>query len=166
MSRRVLATLTCSVVLAAGAAGCGGDKKGDATSHDTPSSTATDGSASAPGLTESDFKEQANAICKAGNADIKKIGGAFAPGAGNAEMTAALTKAANRDDQAIADIRKLAVPDSISADVTAFLDAVNAATAKIRDQGVKVLSAADPFTDADAKAKALGLDDCVSSAGT
>jgi hypothetical protein len=148
---RVLAALASSVVLAAALAGCG-----------------SSGPVKAKALTQAEFKAEANALCKAGNADIKKIGATLTPTATDDEVVAALTKAADRDDQTVAAIRKLKAPAAIASDVTAMLAAVTTATQKIRSEGAGITATgtASPFTDADAKAVALGLDQCASSAGS
>lgn len=118
------------------------------------------------GLTVSEFKAKANAICAAGNADIKKIGQGISANSSQTQVVAALHRAAIRANREVSDIRKLQIPSSIAHDVDAMLASVNTATAKILAGGIEVLSGADPFTDADAKAKALGLDKCESGSGT
>ncbi|MCW2786786.1 MAG: hypothetical protein JWP74_3303 [Marmoricola sp.] len=148
-SLRTVTAAACAVLATVALAGCGS-------------------AGPAKALTQAQFKAQANALCKAGDADIKKIGATLTPTATNDQVVAALTKAADRDDQTVAAIRKLKAPAAIAGDVTALLDAVNTATQTIRTEGVKVTATGtpSPFTDADAKAKALGLDECASSSGT
>ena len=148
---RTVATLLCTALAVTGLAGCG--------------SSGGTGSAGG-GLTVAQFKTQANAICRAGNADIKQIGSKITASSSSTIIVAALHQAAVRANKEVTDVRKLQVPSSIAPDVSAWGDALNTATAKILNSGVEVLSGADPFLAADAKAKALGLTDCVSSSGT
>ncbi len=148
-SRTVVAVL-CAALGATGLTGCGSSGQG--------------GSGGAP--TVSQFKAQANAICAAGNADIKKIGAGISSTSSQTAVVTALHQAANRANREVSDIRKLTIPASIAHDVGAFLASVNTATAKILAGGIAVLSGPDPFIDADAKAKALGLTRCESGSGT
>jgi hypothetical protein len=118
------------------------------------------------GTSVSQFKTQANTICQAGNAEIKKIGAGITSTSSSTTIVAALHQSAMWANKEVTDIRKLKAPPSIAADVEAYLAAVNIATGKILAGGIEVLSGADPFVDADAKAKALGLDKCESGSGT
>lgn len=153
MSRtHVVAAGGCAVAIAFALAGCGSSP------HAGPSTKA---------LTTTEFKAQANAICKKGNADIKAIGAGLSANSSESDVVDALDRAADRADKEAADIRKLEAPAAIAADVAAMLDSVNAATTIVRKKGIEMLQGGpDPFKDADTKAAALGLDACVSSAGT
>jgi hypothetical protein len=139
----------CTVLAAGGVASCGSSGSGAAVATGT--------------LTVSQFKVRANAICKAGNADIKQIGSSITASSSPNLIVVALHEAADRANREVSDIRRLNAPPSIAPAVTSMLDSVNAATAKILKGGLEVLSGPNPFADADAKAKALGLNDCVSS---
>ncbi|HEX4191172.1 MAG TPA: hypothetical protein VHZ06_09270 [Marmoricola sp.] len=149
------AAVLCAALLATGASGCGGSSS-SGTSRKPPSG----------GLGVAGFKAQANAICKAGNADIKALGASLTSSASESALAAVLVKAADRNDETVAAVRKLKAPASIAADVTALLDAINAADKTINTEGAKVLNGASPFAAADAQAKALGLDNCESTSGT
>lgn len=146
---RSVAAAGCTVVLALTFTGCGSDSK----------------DSGSKALSTSAFKSKANAICKAGSADIKTIGAGISATSTEADITTALNKSADRVDDEVSDIKKLAAPKGIADDVKSMLAAVSKATAAIKDHGIDLIkSGEDPFTDADTKAKALGLDDCVSSA--
>lgn len=147
---RAAAAVLCAALATTGLAGCGSSNSGG-----------TGGT-----LTVGQFRAQANAICQAGNADIKKIGAGISSSSSQAAVVTALHQAANRANREVSDIRKLTIPASIAHDVDAFLASVNTATAKILAGGIELLSGPDPFTDADAKAKALGLTRCESGSGT
>jgi hypothetical protein len=151
MNRTAIRTATaiaCTASLALGFSGCGSSK-------DSGPKT----------LTSTQFKSKANKICKDGNADIKTYGAGITDSSTPTEIVTALDKSADRVDQEVASIKKLKAPKSKADDVSAFLDAVTTATKTIKAQGVALLQsgAADPFTDSDAKAKALDLTDCVQS---
>ncbi|HET6152837.1 MAG TPA: hypothetical protein VFE15_07755 [Marmoricola sp.] len=151
---RAAAAIVCTALAAAGITGCGGS--GSSGKSDKPASG---------GLSVSAFKTQANAICKTGNAAVKQLGGSLTDSSTESEVAAVLSKAAHREDETVADVRALKAPASIAADVTAMLDAINAADKTVLTQGVSVLNGADPFSAADAKAKTLGLDECQSTPG-
>lgn len=118
------------------------------------------------GLSLSQFKTQANAICAAGNADIKKIGQGISASSSQTAVVTALHQAASRVEREISDIRKLAIPASIAPAVNAMLASFSTATAKVLAGGIAMLSGPDPFTDGDNKARALGLDKCESGSTT
>ncbi|MCW2754757.1 MAG: hypothetical protein JWQ32_2168 [Marmoricola sp.] len=148
---RAAAAVLCTALAATGLAGCG--------------SSAGSRTSGGP-LTVAEFTSQANAICKAGNADIKQIGSGITTSSSPTVVVQALHHAANRANKEVSDIRNLRTPSSIAPAVSALLDAINTATAKILKGGIEVLSGANPFADADAKAKALGLTSCESGSGT
>ncbi|MCW2855743.1 MAG: hypothetical protein JWR52_1358 [Marmoricola sp.] len=148
---RTAAAVLCTALTATALAGCG--------------SSASSGTSGGP-LTIEAFKAQANAICKTGNADIKQIGSGITISSSPTLVVQALHAAANRANKEVSDIRKLQAPSSIASAVNAWGDAINTATAKILKGGIEVLSGADPFAGADARAKALGLTSCESGSGT
>ena len=139
-----LAAVALAFAVSAAVAGCGSS---------TPST-----------LSAKDYKTKANAICKTASDDIKKLGAAFNAQTTEAEISVALTKAADRIVKEVADLKKLAEPTSLTKDADALYAAELTATDTIKTQGINLIkSGNDPFKDADTKARALGLTSCASS---
>ncbi len=131
------------ILLSLGAASCGSDP-------DT--------------LTEAEYRDAANAVCTAAEAELGPIFGAIFPkldSATEAERQTATDGLLEVLGKEIDDLAALVPPDDIAADVDAMLDAVRAAEAVVREQGAGFwLAESDPFVDADQRAAALGLAAC------
>jgi hypothetical protein len=123
------------------------------------------GSADANGtLTEAQYRDKANAVCAAAEADLAPIFEAIFPKlatATEAERGTAADGLLQVLGKEIDDLAALTPPDSIADDVDAMLAAVRTAQSTVREQGAGFwLDDVDPFTDADQRAAALGLDAC------
>jgi hypothetical protein len=132
------------ILLLIGVAGCGSDDDGQ--------------------LTEAQYRDQANAVCVAAEADLAPIFEAIFPKLDTAtdeERQAATDGLLDVLGKEIDDLAALEPPDSIASDVDAMLAAVRAAESTVREQGAGFwLDDSDPFVDADQRAAALGLDAC------
>lgn len=138
-TRRGLATTL--VTLTALLAGCGGGG-GDA-------------------LTTKEFRAKASALCTKADKDTEAIGAGLTDASSEKELTDAIDKLVARNEKLVKDIDALDEPKSMSDDVDAMLAAVTAALKKLDDASVAELNSMEnPFTDANEKAKAIGLDAC------
>jgi hypothetical protein len=142
---RTLGAVACAAVLALSVVGCG-------SSDDKDSDSKT--------LSASDFKEQANALCKTANTELAELqSGADTTTTEGQE--AFVDAFGARITKLVDGIEELEAPDSLADGVDEMLDAVKGVVSDLEDDGISVLSGTiDPFTDADAKATELGLDEC------
>ncbi len=140
-------------------AGCGGDD--ETTSTDTSGATGTAGVA----LTETEFVEQGNAICEAGDKEITQAGdelfGGGQPSDAQLEQFATDILLPGVQSQ-IDGIRALPAPEEIADDVSTFLDDAESALDEV-EADPSLLAASDnegPFADVNAQAEDLGLTSC------
>jgi hypothetical protein len=139
MNRIRLGLATTMLALAALLAGCGG---GDA-------------------LTAKEFRSRANDLCTEADKDTEALGEGLSDASSEKDLTEAIDGLVARSEKLNKDIDALDAPESLSDDVDAMLASVRAALKKLDDATVSELnSMEDPFTEANAKAKALGLDAC------
>ncbi|MFL6155466.1 MAG: hypothetical protein ACJ72D_05235 [Marmoricola sp.] len=144
---RTVSALACAGVLAISLAGCGSSS----TSDDKPAT-----------LSATDFKKQANALCKTANAEIATIQQELAAVTTEAEANTTITKLTGRIDTLVSAIKDLKEPSSLSSGVDAMLGEVTKVVDDINSQGIAYFQnlTGDPFEAADAKAREVGLPDC------
>lgn len=149
MNRTALRTLTAvafSAALATSLAACGDDDK--------------DGDAKATPLTAEEFKTQANAICKAQDAEEERTF-TEAQQAGTSGDEAGAKAALDEGVDVIrgeADaIAALNPPEDLKDEVDALVTSLNEALDKVKAEGVTAVPA---LADPSAKAQALGLTEC------
>jgi hypothetical protein len=134
---------TAALGLVTGLAGCGGD------------------TASGP-LSAGDFRKEAQAICKDGNAAIDELAADFGKdGPTHAQLEEAAPKVPGLMDHELDRLAALEPPSDLADDVDAMLAAFRSVVGSMREQGTAFFDRTDePFHDAYAKAAALGLDEC------
>ncbi|MCX6394990.1 MAG: hypothetical protein NTV23_00710 [Propionibacteriales bacterium] len=143
---RTVAAIACSAAALTSFAACGSDSEDDA---------------KASTLTAEEFKTQANQVCKDGNVELQKVFGGLATATSQEDADTIAREGAALIKKQAADIEALAEPAELSDQVTAMIAAIGTGVTAIEDQGVAVLSQdSTVFDDANAKAKALGLEDC------
>lgn len=145
---RVPAALgAAALALALGvAAGCGGDS-GDSA------------------LTPEQFREQANAICAAGNARIDAAAPDVRGGPPTGADARAFLDVVTSDVRVqIDEISALAAPEELREDVDALLAGARAAVETIESEGPEALfgGGPDPFAAVDVTARRIGLNACAS----
>lgn len=115
-------------------------------------------------LTEGEFRDKANAVCTAAEAELAPIFGEIFPKletATDAERQTATDGLLRVMDKEIDDLDALTAPDSIIDDVDAMLAEARAAASTVREQGAGFwLDDKDPFAETNQRAAALGLDAC------
>ncbi|HEX4191173.1 MAG TPA: hypothetical protein VHZ06_09275 [Marmoricola sp.] len=140
---RIPTALAAATILTLALAGCGSS------------------SSSAKALTKAQWTTKTNAICKTYSAKTAAL--EPANDASSADVDSAVKKVADLVVEEVGKIKELKEPSSISSDVSAMLDNLKTAAATLKSQGVAALSGTtNPFEDANTKATALGLTDCVS----
>ena len=139
MTRTRICLATTMLALTALLAGCGGD---DA-------------------LTAKEFRSQANHLCTEADKDTEALGAGLSDTSSEKDVTDAIDKLVERNEKLVKDIDALKAPESLADDVDEMLDSVKAALKKLDAATLEELNAMeDPFTEANAKSKALGLDAC------
>jgi hypothetical protein len=130
------------LVVAMGVAGCGGDPSGP--------------------LDAGQFRKQADAICKDGNAAIDELAKDFAEGGPTrAQLEAAAPKVPGLMDRELDRLEALEPPADLADDVAAMLAEFRSVVQSMREQGTAFFDRTDePFAAAYRKAKDLGLDEC------
>ena len=123
-------------------------------------------------LTASKFRQQADAICSAANAEIDEAAGEVLFSGGepsNAEVAAFVTERllpSIRDQ--IADLRALRPPEELEEDVDRLLDDAEAAADEMagatEDDLGALFTGEEPFADVGRQADALGLPSCADDA--
>jgi hypothetical protein len=112
-------------------------------------------------LTAKEFRSQANGLCTKADKDTEALGAGLSDASSEKDIADAIDKLVARNQKLVKDIDALDAPASLTDDVDEMLDDVKAALEKLDDATVAELnSMEDPFTDANAKAKAIGLDAC------
>ncbi|RNL61996.1 hypothetical protein EFK50_09205 [Nocardioides marmoriginsengisoli] len=147
---RTLGTVACAAVLALSLVGCGGDDKDKGDSK---------------ALSATEFKDQANKLCAEASKDTESFGTGITETSSDADVTEAIDKTVARNKELIDAIDDLEAPDDLSDDVDSMLDSVEAGIEELdKISSIADLTSIDtsagPFAEADAKAKALGLDTC------
>lgn len=146
-TRHLFATAAGAALLAV--AGC--DDDDETTSGDGRS--AGDGAAIA--LSQEDFVEQANAICRAGTKELDRA----REGIGEAELEAFVTGVLVPSIRGQVDaIRTLPAPGELNAEVQSFLDEAEAAVEAL--EADPSLIDQDVFADVNRQAEELGLTEC------
>lgn len=138
-----LVAVVVAVAVAAGVGGCGSD-------------------GGSGGLSAADFREQAQAICRDGNAAIDELSADFGKdGPTRAQLEEAAPKVPGLMDHELDRLAALDPPADLADDVDAMLAAFRAVVGSMREQGTAFFDRTDePFQDAYARAAALGLDEC------
>lgn len=113
-------------------------------------------------LSKSEYIKKAGAICTGAEKRLDAVGETFKDPANPTleELTTALEEHAVPEfEKVAADLRKLEPPAADAKEVDAFLDALDAAVAKIKAEPMSLVDEAT-FADANKKAEAYGLDAC------
>jgi hypothetical protein len=151
--KKLAIALTAAAALTLAGCGNGGTTK-DA--QDTKESA----SPSAPAVTKADFLTKANAICKASEDKINAAAEGFSDAPDEAEMKAFMSDVALPEtEKLVTELRALEAPEALETDFDAMLDSAEADLAKIKADWTYGMSD-EAFTDADAKATAMGLAAC------
>ena len=139
---RVLA-VTAGLAMAACLGACGGDNGSGRLSAD-------------------EFREQAQAICKDGNAAIDRISADFGPdGPTRAQLEEAAPKVPGLMDHELDRLAALVPPEDLVDDVAVMLAEFRSVVRSMEEQGAAFFDRLDvPFGGAYAKADALGLSEC------
>jgi hypothetical protein len=139
--RRVIAVAAGLVVVTC-VAGCGGDPGGP--------------------LEAGQFRKQADAICKDGNAAIDELAKDFGKGGPTrAQLEEAAPKVPGLMDRELDRLAALTPPADLADEVGAMLAEFRSVVRSMREQGVAFFDRTDkPFADAYAKAAHLGLGEC------
>jgi hypothetical protein len=126
-------------------------------------------------LTEAEFLEAVNAICKAGNDRIQERTtefGAAVGAAGEAGPSPDVPQGFIDDVVAdyrgqVADIRELEPPEDLEGDVDGWLSTADSTLDEVADTPIEELFASreSPFADVSEKAEALGATECTEDAG-
>lgn len=141
MTRTRLTLIASVLVLAAVLTGCGSSE-----------------------LTATEFRTKVNAMCAKAKVDTEKVGKTLTSTSTEADIKKAIGQAVDRDRKLADDIDALNPPKNLSSDVDAMLKSLRSALTTMGTASVAELgSMQDPFKDANAKAKALGLDTCAKS---
>lgn len=114
-------------------------------------------------LSAKEFRSKANKLCAAANKDTDGYGAKITQTSSDADVTAAIDKTVKRNEQLADDIDALKPPKAMADDVDSMLTSVRAGIKELdKITSVKDLTTFDPSTlsDANAKAKKLGLDTC------
>jgi hypothetical protein len=165
--------ITLAALLASGAlvaAGCGDDDDDTTTtSTTTAGATGATGTEGAAGILPADFAAEADAICKAGDAEIDaEAEAAFGDSQqepSQAEQEEFVTDAVLPGIQDQVDgLRALGDPEEGSEEFTAFLDDAQEALDTLEDDPSALFGEGgdDPFADVEDQAKELGLSECAS----
>lgn len=148
------------------AAGCGGD---DETTSSTTTAEATgasgasgaSGEAGATGLLPADFAAEANAICKAGDAELDKAFSGLGQNPTNSQIEDLATDEFVPNVQGQIDgIRALGEPDEGADELTTFLDDAQTALDDVSSDPSLIAQGDDPFADVGKQADALGMTEC------
>ena len=152
-------------------AGCGDD--GDDTTTSTSTVTGATGASGASGaegatgLLPADFAAEADAICKAGDAELDEAANEVfgdtsqEPSQAEQEKFVAGTVIPGIQDQ-IDGLRALGEPEEGSEEFTAFLDDAQDALDAVQDDPSALFGEGgdDPFADVEDQARELGLSEC------
>lgn len=112
-------------------------------------------------LTEEEFLEQGNEICREGSERTEAIGEELGDSPTDEEIEAALDETWDDIEGQIGDIRDLAEPDELSDDVDAALDQAQEDLDAARDLGADILeSEEDPFAETTERMNEVGLTEC------
>lgn len=136
--------------------GCGGSDDDDKGSDD-PTTAAS--------ITKPDFIEQADGICKAGNATLDAAAQALGDTPDQAAVEAFVTSSAIPTVQGEHDsIEALGTPEGDEDAISAMLDALQKGIDDLKaDPGAIMTATESPFADADQLAVAYGLKECGAS---
>jgi hypothetical protein len=145
---RALMIVTLGVLAGAGLVACGDDGGGDA-------------------LTQSEFEDQANAICDEGNDEIDAEANDFFADVPSGEAPSEDDESAFVNDVLVPnvqgqidDIRDLDAPEDIQDDLNATLDQAEEILDQISDDPSIAFSDEDPFDEINAELDDLGLTSC------
>jgi hypothetical protein len=144
VSRVRLRAVIVSIAVTACIAGCGAD----------------DGDSGR--LSAREFRKQAQAICKKGNAAIDEVAADFgADGPTDQQLEEAAPKVPGLINDELDHLAALEPPEAIADEVDAMLDSFRTVVRSMEEQGVAFFARKDvPFAAAYGKAKDLGLDEC------
>jgi hypothetical protein len=153
--RTVLVTAS-AVVMTVALAGCGSSAQSD------PGKDIDDRKDDSKPLTAAQFRTQAQKICRDSQAEMEKLGEDFESTQPTQEQfEKAFARIPDLLDQQVDKLEALEPPAEMADDVDAMLDSLSDVAADIDKQGADILTQeADPFAEANEKAKALKLDDC------
>jgi hypothetical protein len=165
--KRKLAAAVLTMLAAGLAAGCGGDDKGAATTG--AGTTTTDAAASAAPLTRPEYIAAAEEICRAKDA---KLAAASAKLAAAGKKTGTVPARQVRDfllevslpaqNELLTKLRALVPPKAdeklIDGYIAALAGGIDTVTAAVQAAKYNI---ANPFADANDRAKAYGMKDCV-----
>jgi hypothetical protein len=113
-------------------------------------------------LSAGEFRDQAQAICKDGNAAIDEVAKDFgADGPTRDQLEEAAPKVPRLIDDELDRLDALVPPEDLAEDVEAMLASFRAVVRSMEEQGPAFFERDDdPFGEAYAKAEALGLEEC------
>jgi hypothetical protein len=127
-----------------------------------------DGGDSSDTLTETEFEEQANAICEEGNAEIDAGADETFSDVPSGEAPSEVEQTAFVEDvvvpgvqDQIDGIRALAAPEDIQDDVDAAMDDAEAVLDDLEEDPSLLFGEDDPFDEINPQLEELGLDACV-----
>lgn len=151
-AHRAALVLTLALALTA----CGGDDE-DA-EKDKPASSGPTVSAEVR-----DYRDAVAKVCEPAMKGMRKIAdGLTVEGSTKAEQDAAIAEIGQAFLDEVAALRKIEAPDEIAADVDAWLDGLARTARDLKTKGAALLSGdTPPMADAEARAKALGVEGCV-----
>ena len=152
MKRSVILSTIAALAIGVVAAGCGGDGN-----DDESSSTGTEAAA----LTKDEFVQEANAICKQGEAELDQAGQELQGGPNSPEFEAFITDTLVPNIQGqIDDIRALGIPEEDADEVNGYLDEAEARLDEVEADPALLTSGEDPFAEVNKKVGAYGLTEC------
>ena len=112
-------------------------------------------------LTEEEFLEQANAICREGTERTEAIGEELGDSPTDEQIEQALDETFDDVEGQIDDVRELAEPEDMSDEVDAALDQAEEDLEAARDKGIELLEAEeDPFAETNELLTDVGLTEC------
>ncbi len=165
--RRKLAGAVITMLVAGLVAGCGGDGDGDSGGEDDAAATTT--TASGGTLTKSAYVERADAICATAAKRLNAAGAKLRPKNGEApkltrgQIARFLTQnTVPSYERLLSGLRDLTPPQRDKAKVDAYLASIRRGidAIKTKPEAYARLDAANPFTDANKRAKAYGFKVC------
>lgn len=144
------------------AAGCGSDDDGDGDKAKTATTP--------PALTKAQYIERSDKICETSTTQIRAAGSKLRSDTAKAgtlppqEQIVAFLKQTSVPtyQRMLEQLRALEPPPEVAADVDGYLGALKTAIDKVKADPTRYAksSAADPFDEANARAKRLGLETC------
>jgi hypothetical protein len=164
MTTSIARTLTLCLLACGALAGCSSDADSEAsgdTSSDTSVETGSGGDADA-----AEYQDAVNSICTAGNERIDALfaNGALGPDATEAQLTGMLDQILAELDGQMTEIEALDPPESLVADVDAWLAESRTTAEEVRSDGAAFFdqqaAGENPFAAVNADAVALGLNAC------